>query len=950
MRAPPDGFIPATTLPDSVAQAVADPARVRTRLIDRVAYASDASHYLYTPTGVVIAKDAAEVGALFQAARDNGIAVTLRSGGTSLSGQASGEGLLVDVRQYFRGIEVLDGGARVRTQPGATVGQVNARLAAHGYNLGPDPASESACTIGGVIANNSSGMVCGTEFNTYRTLESMTFVLPSGTVINTAEADADRKLAALEPDLVGTLTRLQRRVRQNPGSVAIIEKHFALKNTMGYGLNSFLDFNSPVKLLEHLIIGSEGTLAFVAEAVFSTVPLRQLHTTTLAVFPTLAAATRALPALVETGAVTLELMDATSLRVGQALPGVPEAITGFQVDAQAALLIEYQADEAEELQWHTRTGTAVLDEFDLFSPAELSPDPVARTAAWNFRKGLYASVAGARPSGTTALLEDIAVPVADLAPTCESLQELFQRHDYADSVIFGHAKDGNIHFMLTDRFEGEAALNRYSDFTDSLVDLVLNTGGNLKAEHGTGRAMAPYVRRQYGEELYQVMVELKAACDPQRVLNPGVILNEDPKVDICNIKLPEPVEAEVDRCVECGYCEPVCPSRDLTLTPRQRIVVRRAQAAAISGGAEQLAAELEADYDYAGLQTCAVDGMCQTACPVGINTGDLVRRLRQQQANPVLAGGWRLAARNWDKASRAGAAALRVAERLPTPVVRGATTAARAVAGRDTVPAYDRGLPTGGSARKTVRGNFGAEGEAPAGVYLPACVNSMFGPAADSIGVGEAFRRLLSRAGQSLLVPEGIESLCCGTPWSSKGYVRGHEAMAAHVKENILAATAPAETDAAGERLPVISDAASCTEGFVSLLATEGIEVLDAVSFTARHLLPTLQIHEKVPDLVLHPTCSSAHLGIDGELRVIAETAATRVQVPTGWGCCGFAGDRGMLHPELTAAATAPEAAEVAGIDADEHASCNRTCELGMSRATGRSYRHVLEVLEQASR
>ncbi|HEY1133617.1 MAG TPA: FAD-binding and (Fe-S)-binding domain-containing protein, partial [Nocardioides sp.] len=628
-----------------------------------MAYASDASHYLYTPQAVVVAADAAEVGRVFRAARTSGVPVTLRSGGTSLAGQASGDGILLDVRQRFRGIEVLDGGERVRVQPGATVRQVNARLAPYGRKLGPDPASEAACTIGGVVANNSSGMACGTELNTYRTLESMTLVLPSGTVVDTARPDADALLAVAEPALVETLLRLQRRVRRNPDSVARIERHFALKNTMGYGINAFLDHDGPAELLARLVIGSEGTLAFVAETVFRTVPVSPLVTTTLAVFPDLDAATRVLPDLVGTGAATLELMDSTSLRVGQSLAGVPDAILGFDVTTQAALLVEYHAQEADELAALTAAGAGVLDGVRLHAPAAFSPDAARRAAAWKFRKGLYASVAEARPSGTTALLEDVAVPVAALAATCESLQELFTRHGYADSVIFGHAKDGNIHFMLTDRFEGEAALGRYHAFNEEMVDLVLAAEGNLKAEHGTGRAMAPYVRRQYGDELYDVMVELKRACDPEHALNPGVILDEDPEAHVRNIKLMPSIEEEADRCVECGYCEPVCPSRDLTLTPRQRIVVRRAQAAARDRGDERTAAELEADYDYDGVQTCAVDGMCQTACPVTINTGALVKRLRREQARPALAAGWRTAAKAWGPVTRVGATALTAADR-----------------------------------------------------------------------------------------------------------------------------------------------------------------------------------------------------------------------------------------------------------------------------------------------
>ncbi|WP_166319668.1 FAD-binding and (Fe-S)-binding domain-containing protein [Microbacterium excoecariae] len=927
--------------PTTITRLLDDP-RVSTRAIDVAARANDASHYLLTPQGVATASDIADVANLMRLATRSGTPLTFRSGGTSLSGQASGAGVLVDVRRAFRRVTVQGGGARVRTEPGATVRQVNTALARHGFRLGPDPASEAACTIGGVVSNNSSGMACGTTENAYETLDALVFALPSGTIVDTAAPDADRDLAAREPALVAGLERLRRRVMDNPESVRRIRQAFAMKNTMGYGLNAFLDHASPTQLLAHLIVGSEGTLAFVGEATFRTVPVRPHAATALALFADLDAATRALPALVESGAAALELMDATSIRVGQALPGAPEAIMGFTATTEAALLVEYQAADGTALAEATARGTRALAEAGTLSPVSPSTDPVARQAAWRFRKGLYASIAGARPAGTTALLEDVVVPVDKLADTCAGLQDLFARHAYADSVIFGHAKDGNIHFMLTDRFETPEQTARLAAFTEDMADLILGAGGNLKAEHGTGRAMAPFVRRQYGDELYDVMVALKRLVDPAAILNPGVIIEDDPSAHLRHIKVTEPIEQEADRCVECGYCEPVCPSRDLTLTPRQRIVARRAIAAADARGDAALAAELRRDYDYEGVATCAVDGMCQTACPVLIDTGALVKRLRREAQGPVANAAWNAAARAWGPGTRVASAALTAARAAPR-VATAATDLARRAAGDDAVPRYTRDLPPGGRARSRLA--RGSAPDAPAAVYLPACVNTMFGAAGSGIGVGEALVRLAERAGVSLAVPEGIDAVCCSTPWTSKGMTRGRSTMSARLARVVRAAAGATD-------VTIISDASSCSEGFAHALADEGVtaHVEDAVSFAHRVLLPRLAPTRVADRLVLHPTCSSYQMGIDGALRALGEAVAREAVVPDAWGCCGFAGDRGMLHPELTAAATAAEAAEVAALAGDAHASCNRTCELGMTRATGETYAHVLELLERATR
>ena len=407
-----------------------------------------------------------EVGRLFAVSAAQGVPMTFRSGGTSLSGQGVTDGILVDTRRHFRDIEILDAGARVRIGPGATVRQVNARLGRLGRKLGPDPASEIACTLGGVVANNSSGMACGTIANTYNTLDSLVLVLPSGTVIDTGADDADQRLLALEPVLYQGLARLRDRVRSNPASVRIIEQQFSMKNTMGYGLNSLLDHTRPVDILAHLVVGSEGTLAFIASVVMRTVPLLKHAMTGLLVFETLSGATGSLPALVETGPATIELLDAVSLRVGQADPQADESLRRITVDRHAALLVEYQADSAAAVADLSAAAHPVLSSLPVTGPAELTADPRARARLWHTRKGLYATVAEARPSGSTALLEDIVVPVPALLDTCEQLTSLVARHGYDESVIFGHAKDGNIHFMLTEQLGSGGPLDRFVGFTE----------------------------------------------------------------------------------------------------------------------------------------------------------------------------------------------------------------------------------------------------------------------------------------------------------------------------------------------------------------------------------------------------------------------------------------------------------------------------------------------------
>ena len=908
------------------------PGGVLSEIFDRRAIASDASHYLLTPSVVVRPENGMQVGEIFRISHEENVGLTFRSGGTSLSGQGVSSGILVDTRRYFKEIEVLDNGRRVRVQPGATVKQVNIALAKFGRKLGPDPASEIACTIGGVVANNSSGMACGTEFNTYATLDSLTMVLPSGTVINTKKVDADEHFRLSEPDLYLGITRLRDRILQNSLSVEKIKRLYSIKNTMGYSLNSFLDYSKPVDILAHLIVGSEGTLAFIAEVTFSTLPLLKQCATGLLIFENLTDATTSLPALKASNAAVIELLDISSLLVAQREHMADSVLGGYNFKDHAALLVEYQAPSRDELAEQISIAQRVISSFELGS-IELSQELKVRNELWLARKGLYAAVAGNRPPGTNAILEDFAVPMDALHETTMQLRQLLIKHKYEGSVIFGHAKDGNLHFLLNEQFDRPDLIQRYQDFTEDMVSLVLGNNGSLKAEHGTGRIMAPYVRRQVGDELYEVMVSLKKLCDPRNLLNPGVLISENHLVHIENLKINPTVDAEVDRCVECGYCEPVCPSRDITMTPRQRIVIRRAQADAKNTGDEKLFVELTSRYEYDGVQTCAAESMCAVSCPIHIDTGALVKRLRAENHGTRIQKLSTQIADNWSPVTTALSLVLSAAKKSPSKVISSFNTGLRKILGSDALPLWNENLPSGGNKRRSV---INSQAEA---LYFPSCVNSLFGSDEGATGVQSAFMQLCARAGIEIMVPPGIASLCCGTPWKSKGLTDGYS----HMSSQSLSVLQQ-------HSLLVISDATSCTEGLMELAKVTNLQVVDALEFIAERVLPALTIREKISSIALHPTCSGVHLGLNAKMSLIADAVADEVFIPENWACCGFAGDRGLLHPELTSAATATEAHELSARVFSAYASSNRPCEIGMSQATGHSYIHLIEILEQVSR
>ena len=890
--------------------------QLSTKAIDRFRTSADASHFLLIPNAVATPSSVEEVAELFAYASKNKTSITFRSGGTSLSGQSVTDGILVDTRKNFRNFEVLDGGLKVKVQPGATVRAVNARLARFGRKLGPDPASEVACTIGGVIANNSSGMACGITHNTYQTLESALIVLANGAIIDTSSASADEAVKNADPNLFAELTSIIASVNSRSDLVSQIQSQYQIKNTMGYGLNSLTDYTSVSDVLLHLMVGSEGTLGFIAEATFNTIPLLNAAATALKIYPSLLDATNALDALIKTGPATIELMDAASLRAS----GVD--VGGAKITHQAALLIEYQAENTDALAQKVST----------LSDLELTSDKKVRDSLWHIRKGLYATVAGARRSGTTALLEDISVPVSQIAQTCSGLQELFTQHGYDDAVIFGHAKDGNIHFLINEDFSDALKAERYRKFTEGMISLVLSQNGSLKAEHGTGRMMAPFVERQFGNELYQVMKRIKKAFDPANVLNPGVLISSDIDAHMRNIKFNPTISPVADNCVECGYCEPICPSKDLTTTPRQRIVISRAISTAHINGDEKLYKELLAQSQYEVQETCAADGMCATTCPLGINTGELVKELRSHEPAGLRGAYWNLAAKSWGKSVKQVGGVMSIAQLIPTPLVLTANKLLRLAFGKETVPLWSKDLPRGGKSRESI------SQPNPEFVFFTSCLETMF-----SSETATSLRSLSKKAGVNFLVPEGISDLCCSTPWKSKGLTNGYESMAEKTYQALLVASM-------NGKLPIVCENSSCSEGLLDVLRAKkdsSLTIIDSVDYVASTLLPRLGVKNKINSALLHPTCSSTALGSNQNLKVIASAISLEITILDSWGCCGFAGDRGMLHPELTASATSAQSEEISGKKFDSYLSTNLTCEIGMSRATGQKYEHILCALDR---
>ncbi|WP_417615079.1 FAD-binding and (Fe-S)-binding domain-containing protein [Oceanisphaera sp.] len=904
-----------------------------------LAYGTDASFYRLLPKMVLRLASTDEVVQVLQLCGSHGIHCTFRAAGTSLSGQAVSDSVLITLTDDWRQHHILDDGHKITLQPGVIGADANKYLAPYGRKIGPDPASINSCKIGGIAANNASGMCCGTAQNSYRTLAGMSVVLADGTLLDTRDAQSRARFAEQQPQLLDGLQQLHHEVISNPPLADLIRHKYRLKNTTGYSLNALLDFTDPFDMLAHLMIGSEGTLGFINEITYHTVPDHPFKASCLLVYPDIETTCLAVTELANTPVAAVELMDGRALRSIANNAGMPDFIKTLDNEA-AALLIEVHGESAAQLQHHCDQAMAAITAFSPLNQVPFTQDPTVCATLWAMRKGMFPAVGAVRETGTTVVIEDIAFHVEHLAAAVRKLTTLFERFGYHEAIIFGHALAGNLHFVFTQGFDSQAERDRYGHFMDAVTQLVaVEYQGSLKAEHGTGRNMAPYVELEWGKAGYQLIRRIKSLFDANGILNPGVIVNAAPKAHLNNLKPLPAADPLVDKCIECGFCEAVCPSQNLSLTPRQRIVLyrelqrRQADNEVIDDGLQQV-------FEYQGVDTCAATGLCEQRCPVGINTGDLVRKLRSaryQKFQPIA----RWSAAHFAGTTRAVAIGLNTAD------------AGRKLLGDKTITRLNQGLrklsknkvplwlPTTPAAnRHKPQGQD--QGRARV-VYFPSCASRTLGqsPAArDRRSLTEVTLAVLEKAGFDVIVPRDLNSLCCGMPYQSKGMTE----LAGDKTQQLEAHLWQASEQG---RWPVLMDTSPCAklsqDGF-----TLPLTVYEPVAFVLEQALERLKLLPVDETVMLHITCSSQRMGLADKMLELAQRCANKVVVPEHISCCGFAGDKGFTLPELNAAALAPLQTQIPA-GCTRGVSNSRTCELGLSHHSGINYESILYLVDEAS-
>ncbi len=921
--------------------------RIITNPLQLLAYGTDASFYRLIPKIVVQVHTEEEAVEVIRQTGKLNIPVTYRAAGTSLSGQAITDSVLMVATHEWRKYTILDDDAlKIKLQPGITGARANIHLQPFGRKIGPDPASINAAMIGGIAANNASGMCCGTDQNSYKTIADIRIVLYDGTILDTSDEKSKLDFTEKHPEIIREIEKLRDKIKADNTLTERIKQKYKIKNTTGYSINALVDYEDPFDIIKHLMIGSEGTLAFTSDITYHTVVDEKHKACTLMIFETIEKACEVVPMLKKTPVSAVELLDRDSIR---SIEDDPEAPSYFRTLPETAclLLVEIQANEQPEMNEKEAIIRKAIETYPTVQPYKFTSDPKEYNFNWKARKGLLSSIGGLRKTGTTCLIEDVAFPIDRLGDACVALKDLFKRLGYADAVLYGHALDGNFHIVFSQDFNSTSEVQKYADMMDELADIVVNKfDGSLKAEHGTGRNMAPFVEKEWGEAAYKIMLKIKDIFDPHKLINPGVIINENPKIHLENLK-PLPAANEIiDKCMECGFCEPNCVAEGLTLSPRQRIVIAReiSRLKAFGEDPSRLKQILN-DAKYYSDETCATDGLCGLVCPVKIDTGKFIKHVRHEEASDTAKKvasyiGNRMAGTT--SVARVGLNFVHFVHSILGDTLMSGIASTMRTLSLKTIPKWNKDMPKGASKIKDMVIN---EGQVDKVVYFPSCINRSMGKSngyeKGDVELTKKTQELLQRAGFSIIYPEGINSLCCGMAFSSKGLKEEGARKSKELENALLKASE-------NGKYPILFDMSPCFYTFHEAYENKDLKIYDPIEFMLDFVMPKLEIKHPRNIVTVFPVCSVKKIGMEEKLLQLAKLCAKEVAfVDTN--CCGFAGDRGFTYPELNAHGQRHLNEQIPAGCKDGY-STSRTCEIGMSEYSDINFKSIFYLIDEVTK
>ena len=623
---------------------------VRFDNVFRAMYATDASVYQMMPLGVVIPRSVDDVVHTLQCCREHGVSITARGGGTSQAGQAIGAGIQLDFSKYMNDVLSVDVDSRtVRVQPGIVLDELNAQLRPLGLQLPLDLSTSNRATIGGMIANNSSGTRSVVYGKTQDFVTELSVVLSDGRIARLETLTAERLIRKCEQtDLEGACYRSVKELAAEHASE--IERRYPkiMRRVGGYNLDAFVSAEEPFNLSD-LIVGSEGTLALVVEAKLKLVPIPKHRVLCVIQFHEMLEALKATPDILRHQPSAVELMDRLVLGSTQGKTEF-EPLRDFIVDDPGAVLIvEFMGDVEETLLTQLDQLEQELRTTGTGYHFHRAPSPAAQARIWKLRKAaLGLSMAARGDAKTISYVEDTAVAPDRLHDYIARFQKILAQHD-TRAGFYAHASVGLLHIRPVINMKESEGVARFARIAEQVADLVLEFGGALSGEHGDGLVRSPFQKKMFGPVIYDAFCQLKQTFDPDGLLNPGKIVHAPPLTE--NLKFGPNYETKdvntafdfsdfggisraAEQCGGVGGCRKtltgtMCPSymatRDEADSTRGRANALRM---AISG---QLGADgLSEPTLLTALDLCLECKACKTECPTGVDMARLKAEVLHQ--------------------------------------------------------------------------------------------------------------------------------------------------------------------------------------------------------------------------------------------------------------------------------------------------------------------------------
>ena len=902
--------------------------RIYIDYLRRFALGTDASCYRYIPQVVIRAYSEDEIIKILKLSDKFNLALTFRAYGSSLSGQGLSDSILVITTTNWDKIQVNSDS--IRLDCGVIGSDANAILKDSSKKIGPDPATITMASIGGIVANNSSGMCCGVKQNSYQTIKSIRVILQDGTILDTSNKQNIESFLQTHKTMADSLLDLRKKILQDSTLRDLISKKYKIKNTTGYSINSLLDFDNIKDILNHIFVGSEGTLGFISSVELYSIKDCKFKACGLLFYKNMLEASEAVKILARYDDIiqSAEIMDYGSLKSVQNLKDIPEIL--FEIkEGYACILIQTESDSQEQINENLKIIKDSLKNTNMALDALYSQDEKVFNKWWKIRKGLLPIASMARNDGSSVITEDVCFEIDKLGDGINEIENLFKKYDF-NGIIFGHALSGNVHFIITPNLNNKQERENFENLVFDMATIVSSMGGSIKAEHGTGRMVAPFVEMEWGKKAYEINKKIKDIFDKKNLLNPDVIITNDPLIHTKNIKEMPKVEDFIDKCMECGFCQKACPSEALTLNPRQRITIWREMERLREKNSQEsmlLLDTLQKQYEYLGNETCAACSMCATLCPLEIDTANIALNLRQRETNKLA----KHIIKNMPFYTKSASSGLNMIHFSPN-LFSNLSTKARKISRK--LPYIYKNTPRGNHfkpSKNQIKNNDCV-------VYFTTCINRTF--KTNDTPLYKVVESLCNKANINVIYPKEIENMCCGKAFFQ--YKQLHDENTQKILQILL-------TISDNGKIPIILDHSACSMHLVKILKDSKLKIYDLPQYIYEVILNKVKINKINEDIAVYAMCALKKNHLDSIIEHISQSCTNGKIIKNNVFCCGFAGNKGFFTPELNKNALKKLTNFYDTKTIKRGFSSSTTCEIGLNDYSNISWQNIAYLVDEVT-